>query len=88
MMRIVYIILAHQYPDQFLRLIDRLNTKTSFFIAHVDKKADESTYNKMVQGVHDFKNVIFIKRYRHYLGDFTHTLATINGIDAALERQL
>ena len=79
-MRIVYIVLAHQYPDQFLRLIDRLNTRTSFFIVHVDKKADDSTYNRMVQGVHDFKNVIFLKRHRHYWGDFTHTLATINGI--------
>ena len=36
-MRIVYIILAHQYPDQLLRLIDRL-TPTSFFIVHVDKQ--------------------------------------------------
>ena len=87
-MRIVYIILAHQYPDQLLRLIDRLNTRTSFFIVHVDKKADDSTYNKIVQGIHDFKNVIFIKRHKRYWGDFTHTLATINGIEMALERQL
>ena len=82
-MSIVYIILAHQYPDNFLRLVDRLNTITSFFIVHVDKKTDDGTYNKIVQGVRDFQNVIFLKRHRHYWGDFTHTLVTINGIKEA-----
>ncbi|MGE5445412.1 MAG: hypothetical protein ACM3SR_12560 [Ignavibacteriales bacterium] len=43
-MRLAYIISAYKYPEQLIRLILRLNTDTTSFFIHVDKKTDNEVY--------------------------------------------
>ena len=40
LVRIAYIISAYKLPQQVSRLVHRLQTETSSFFVHVDKKAD------------------------------------------------
>ena len=87
-MKIAYIILAHKYPDQLIRLVYRLNTSTSIFLIHIDKKTDNRIFDEIVKGLRDLENVIFLKRHKHYWGDFSHTFATLEGIKLALDTKL
>jgi len=77
-MNIVYVILAHKLPEQLVRLVNKLNSDSSYFIIHVDKKTDRETYGSMAGPLHTYKNVSFLYRYRHYYGDFNHLLATLD----------
>jgi hypothetical protein len=80
-MRIAYIISAYKNPEQLIRLIRRLNTDTSSFLVHVDKRADKGVYCQIVSGISDLLNVYLLKRHKCYWGDFGHVRATIKGID-------
>ena len=84
-MRIAYIVLAHQYPDQLVRLIHRLNTETASFFVHIDRKTDSSLYQRVVSEVGSLPNVYFLKRYRCYWGEWGHVSATLEGIKAILQ---
>ena len=84
-MRIAYIVLAHQYPDQLVRLIHRLNTETASFFIHIDRKTDSSFYRRVVSAVGSLPNVCFLKRHRCYWGELGHVSATIEGIKALLK---
>ena len=48
-MRIAYVILAHKYPEQLVRLISQLNTNDVSFFLHIDKKADDKFYHQVLQ---------------------------------------
>ncbi|MGZ4881652.1 MAG: beta-1,6-N-acetylglucosaminyltransferase [Halobacteriota archaeon] len=85
---IAYIISAYKYPDQLIRLITRLNNEGSYFFVHVDKKTDDTIYDKMLKGVSHYPNVFFLKRHICYWGDFGHVLATIKGLNDALDRNI
>jgi len=80
-MRIAYIISAYKYPGQLIRLIRRLNTDTTSFFVHVDKKTDDLIYRQMVSGLSQLPNVYFVKRHTCRWGDFGHVAATLEGID-------
>jgi hypothetical protein len=43
-MKIAYLVLAHNQPDQFKRLIARLTTEDAHFFVHIDKKVDISQF--------------------------------------------
>ncbi|BDI14878.1 glycosyl transferase [Nostoc cf. commune SO-36] len=87
-MRIAYIILAHNYPEQLQRLISKLNgDKVSFFI-HIDKKADRTTYHQIFTQFQKFPNVFFIKRYNSGWGSFDIVRATLEGINSIVETGL
>ncbi len=87
-MEIAYIVLAHKYPDQLVRLIYKLDTeKTSFFI-HVDKKTDDETYYRMVRSLDNLPNVFFLKRTRVYWGHFGLLGATIQGLEEIFKRNV
>lgn len=79
-MKIAYIILAHRYPEQLIRLILRLNNNDASFFIHVDKKTKDEIYYQIVNGLNGLPNVYFLKRYRCYWGDFNIAKATIEGI--------
>lgn len=87
-MKIAYIVLAHKYPEQLIRLIDRLSTeKTSFFV-HIDKKTDKKNYQQIVSCLSHRTNVYFLKRHRCYWGDFSIVSATIEGFKEIFNRNI
>ncbi|MBD2362799.1 hypothetical protein H6G36_16695 [Anabaena minutissima FACHB-250] len=79
-MDIAYIILAHKYPQQLIRLVNRLNIDKTYFLIHVDKKTNDDIYQEMVQGLSKYSNVYFLDRHKCYWGGFGHVLASIKGI--------
>src|SRR5689334_22760176 len=87
-MNIAYIILAHKYPQQLIRLVDRLNEdETSFFI-HVDQKTNNEIYQEMFKGLSKYQNVYFLNRHKCYWGGFGHVLASIEGIQEIFDRNI
>ena len=87
-MRIAYIILAHKYPEQLVRLVSRLNTETASFFIHIDQKTDDAIYHRMVTCLSGFSNVYFIKRYKYYWAEFGSIDATLEGIKEVLNKKI
>jgi hypothetical protein len=79
-MHLAYIISAYKYPLQLIRLIQRLNTSSSSFFVHIDKKTDQRTYDEIMAGLRQHSNVHFIKRHQCEWGGFGHVAATLKGI--------
>lgn len=87
-MKIVYFILAHKLPKQLVRLVNKLDTSSSTFLIHVDKKTDKETYLSMMKPLSGNTNVHFIKRRTCNWGAFGHVQATLDGIRRAIELDL
>ncbi|MEG4799096.1 beta-1,6-N-acetylglucosaminyltransferase [Microcoleus sp. ARI1-B5] len=84
-MKIAYIVVAHKYPEQLLRLISKLNTDDVAFFVHIDKKVDNTIYHQIFTLLKDFPNVSFIKRYRSAWASFELVKATLEGIKSIVE---
>lgn len=56
-MKIIYLILAHNSPETFLRQLNRLCDEQTHFYVHIDKKVDNSPFLKSAQGVNNIKFV-------------------------------
>ena len=80
-MRIAYIILAHNYPEQLARLIFKLNTDDVSFFIHIDKKTDKTIYYQMFNQLNKLSNVFFVKRYNSHWGSFNLVKATLEAIN-------
>ncbi|GAX40936.1 putative glycosyl transferase [Tolypothrix sp. NIES-4075] len=79
-MKIAYIILAHKYPEQLVRLIRSIaDDSTSFFI-HFDKRSSDEMYNDLVKQLSSMSNVHLLKRFSCFWGNFNIVAATIEGI--------
>jgi hypothetical protein len=78
-MKLAYIVLAHKYPEQLLRLIDSLANKNAFFYIHIDKKVDISIFRNVLSKAHT-KNHEFIKREDGRWGGLGIVNAALNGI--------
>lgn len=87
-MKIAYIILAHQYPEQLTRLILRLNTPTVVFLVHIDKKVNDGLYEQVTHQLNHFVNVHFLKRYKSYWGSFAVVQAILEGIKEIVENSI
>ena len=71
-----YIILAHENPQQLLRLIKALDDNKSYFYIHVDKKVDIQDFKELIA---DYKNVIFVaNRYECIWGSISLVYATLS----------
>ncbi len=86
--KIAYIVSAHRYPDQLIRLIDRLNTETDSFFIHVDKKTDDETYRRIVDGLSRFPNIYLLKRHNSPWASFGTVESSIKGINKLIERKI
>jgi hypothetical protein len=84
-MKIAYIVLAHKYPEQLVRLISQINTNDVSFFVHIDKKVGRNIYSQIVTKLKDFPNVSFIKRYNSPWGSFNLVRATLEGIKSIVE---
>ena len=87
-MKIAYIILTHRYPEQLIRLIDRLDTEKSTFLIHIDKKVDLKSFDLVYNQLQIRPNVHFIKRYTCHWASFGIVQATFQGIKEAIEKKL
>jgi hypothetical protein len=79
-MRIVFIILAHKLPEQLVRLVRKLDTESSWFLIHVDKRTDSKTFRKMKEPLSTCQNVFFLDRHVSNWGDLGILKATLKGI--------
>ena len=86
MMNIAYIISAYKYPAQLVRLIPKLNSQTTSFFVHIDKKTNNAMYQEVSERMCRFPNVHFLSRHACHWGAFGHVEATIKGIHAIFER--
>jgi hypothetical protein len=79
-MKIAYIILAHKNPEQLVRLIHRLQDENTSFFVHLDQKTSHSVYSQLLEQLRDVPDILFVKRYRCYWGNYGIVNATIEAI--------
>lgn len=72
-------ILAHTYPEQLFRLVQKLEDNRSFFFIHIDKRADLSIFKKLLILKH---KIIFVERVTSNWGEFGLVSATLNCLKA------
>jgi hypothetical protein len=82
-LRVAYIISAYRYPEQLVRLVDRLDAGNASFFVHVDRKSPDAVFQAMLGGLANRPNVVFLPRHRADWGGFGHVEATLKGIRAA-----
>ena len=80
-MRIVYVILAHQLPDQLVRLTRRLNSPGALFLIHINRRSDDAILDTARAGLADLDNVVFLRRHKLHWGAFGHVRATIEALE-------
>lgn len=80
-MRVAYVILAHQLPEQLARLVGRLNTPNALFLIHINRRADDGVLDAARTALAGLDNVIFLRRHKLYWGGFGHVRATIEALD-------
>jgi len=77
--KIAYLIMAHNTPRHVQRLVSALSTSSAGFFIHVDRKSRLSDFSVTGDGVHFTK-----KRVAVFWGDFTQVEAILALIEAAL----
>lgn len=87
-LRVAYLILAHRYPEQIVRLIKRLDSESATFLVHLDRKTDDRIYHWLVQQLGGAANVHFVRRYTCYWAGFGIVQATIQGIRDVIEKRV
>jgi len=85
-MRIAYLILAHQLPDQLVRLVQRLDSPGALFLIHINRRSDDAIFRAAQAGLAELDNVVFLRRHKLYWGAFGHVRATIEGLDELYRR--
>jgi Core-2/I-Branching enzyme len=80
-MKFSYLIFAHKNPEQFVRLVKRLDTPDSLFFIHVDGKADIGPFKEIEKFV-DAQKINWIKRYNIVWAGFNSIRATLEGFKA------
>ena len=83
-MRLAWLVLAHRFPGQVVRLARRLASDGSSVLIHVDAKTKADVYDEIRDGLRDLANVTFVTRRRVNWGDPGHLLATLTGIEELL----
>ncbi|MFN6020968.1 MAG: beta-1,6-N-acetylglucosaminyltransferase [Bacteroidota bacterium] len=81
-MFINYIILAHHFPTQLKKLVDRLNDENVYFYIHIDVTSNIQSFKELIS----HSNVIFLeKRENAMWGNFTIVQATLNGMNEVIK---
>ena len=83
-MKFAYLIVAHKNPQQFKRLIERLNTHEAIFFIHIDKKTAIAPFKEVLKDEDD-KKVIWLKRRSIVWAGFNMIRVTIDGIREILK---
>ena len=80
-MKLAYLILAHNQPNQLLRLINRLNNETTDFYIHVDTKCKDVT--QIREQFSAMQNVHVISRHGVNWMGFNMVKATVDLLEMA-----
>jgi hypothetical protein len=83
-MKIAFLILMHKNPEQTIRLIERLDSPTSSFIVHVDRRASMEVFQPIAEWAADRDRVCCTRRYPCRWGQFGIVAATFECIRTAL----
>jgi hypothetical protein len=84
MIKIGYIILVHQNPGQLVRLMRTLESNSTCFFIHIDKRKEISQFMSF-KGFSAIKNLYLLKRFNSYWGSIGLVNATMEGIRSALK---
>lgn len=79
-MRLVYIVLAHQLPEQLIRLVDRLEGPDVRILIHLDLNMPDHEVRITRQGLVARPNVEFLPRHRCAWGAYSLVEATLEGL--------
>ena len=82
--RITYIVIGHQRPHQFLRLVDRLDEPGASFVLHFDRKADRADFAVLTSRLAHRDNVHFLDQRKVRFGDFGLSSVIIDGLTHAV----
>lgn len=50
-MRIAYLFIAHNHPELLAKTIAKLHSENAWFYVHIDKKSDQSSFEKALSGI-------------------------------------
>ncbi len=81
-MKFAYLILVHKNPEQFIRLVRKLDSPDSLFFVHVDKKTDERPFKKVLEYI-DAGKIVWLKRRGVVWAGFNSIKVTLDGLRAA-----
>jgi len=77
-MKLAYLILVHNQPEQLMRLVERLSGDDVHFYIHVDRKANIKNFVPVLA----LKQVFYVKkREKVHWGAYSIVQATINGFE-------
>jgi hypothetical protein len=85
MIKIAFFILMHRKPQQAIRLIERLDSETSSFFVHVDRRAEPATHKYVEEWASKRSRTHCTKRHPCYWGGFGIVAATLQCIRTALQ---
>lgn len=88
MVKIVYIILAHQNASQVVRLYQRLRHPDASFVFHLDKKAPPAFVNQIRAALEKQAGCHFCRREVAHWGTFSLVQASLSGIETIFQKQL
>lgn len=86
--KVAFVIAAHKYPEQVVRLVRRLASDRATFVLHVDRRAPDEVDAAIRRGTRDVADVHFLERHRCYWAGFGVVEATLGAFDHLLERDV
>jgi len=86
-MNIVYIILAHKYPDQLVRLVKKLQASNVTILIHLDKNMDNSSVEQIKSMLNGFMNIHLLPRYYVRWGGFSLSRASNAAISQIIRQK-
>lgn len=88
MVKIVYIILAHQNASQVIRLYKRLRHPDVSFVFHLDKKAPLAFVSQLRAALEKQPRCHFCRREVVHWGTYSLVQASLNGIETIYQKQI
>ncbi|WP_425097986.1 DUF5928 domain-containing protein [Tropicibacter sp. S64] len=86
MAKIAFILLCHKDPDAIIKQAQSLTAVGDYMAIHFDARAPRADFNKIKQALADNPNVTFAKRIKCGWGEWSLVQASLNAIEAAVDR--
>ncbi|MDR3574628.1 MAG: beta-1,6-N-acetylglucosaminyltransferase [Anaerolineaceae bacterium] len=87
-MNVVYIVLAHDYPDQLIRLVKKLQAPNGTILIHQDKNMDSAGAAKIKNAFKELADVRFLPRFSVRWGGFSLSRATNAAISQIIDQKV
>jgi hypothetical protein len=84
-MALHYIILAHQHPEQVLRLVDRLRYEDTHFYLHIDQGSDITPFIELIPEAEDLQYLRGANRFFTPWGDLGLVRSAVAGLRTIVE---